>query len=108
MIMGCRANPFTYLKATLSAWRATDRPPAVERERLDAHDLRLFLAGIMHQSSGNAALAEDCFHKTLYLDGSHEDALLALSILSDQRGERDQADQYRRSALRAIARKESP
>jgi chemotaxis protein methyltransferase WspC len=67
-----------------------------------------FLAGIMHQSSGNAALAEDCFHKTLYLDGSHEDALLALSILSDQRGERDQADQYRRSALRAIARKESP
>lgn len=67
-----------------------------------------FLAGIMHQSSGNVTLAEDCFHKTLYLDGSHEDALLALSILSERRGERDQADQYRRSALRAIARKESP
>jgi chemotaxis protein methyltransferase WspC len=64
-----------------------------------------FIAGIMHQSSGSLELAEDCFHKTLYLDGAHDEALLALSLLAEQRGDRGQAEQYRRSALRVVERK---
>jgi chemotaxis protein methyltransferase WspC len=64
-----------------------------------------FIAGIMHQTSGNLTVAEDCFHKTLYLDGTHDEALLALSLLAEQRGDRGQAEQYRRSALRVVERK---
>ena len=64
-----------------------------------------FIAGIMHQTSGSLAVAEDCFHKTLYLDGTHDEALLALSLLAEQRGDRGQAEQYRRSALRVVERK---
>ena len=64
-----------------------------------------FIAGIMHQTSGNLTVAEDCFHKTLYLDGTHDEALLALSLLAEQRGDRGQADQYRLSALRVVERK---
>ncbi|MCY3014709.1 MAG: protein-glutamate O-methyltransferase CheR [Planctomycetota bacterium] len=65
-----------------------------------------FIAGIMHQTSGSLAIAEDCFHKTLYLDASHDEALLALSLLAEQRGDSGQASQYRRSALRVVERKE--
>lgn len=64
-----------------------------------------FIAGIVHQTSGNLTIAEDCFHKTLYLDGTHDEALLALSLLAEQRGDRGQAEQYRRSALRVVERK---
>jgi len=64
-----------------------------------------FIAGIMHQTSGSLTVAEDCFHKTLYLDGTHDEALLALSLLAEQRGDRGQAEQYRRSALRVVERK---
>ena len=64
-----------------------------------------FIAGIMHQTSGSLAIAEDCFHKTLYIDASHDEALLALSLLAEQRGDSGQAAQYRRSALRVVERK---
>jgi len=64
-----------------------------------------FIAGIMHQTSGSLAIAEDCFHKTLYVDASHDEALLALSLLAEQRGDAGQAAQYRRSALRVVERK---
>jgi len=64
-----------------------------------------FIAGIMHQTSGSLAIAEDCFQKTLYLDASHDEALLALSLLAEQRGDSGQAAQYRRSALRVVERK---
>ena len=64
-----------------------------------------FMAGMIHQTSGNLDGAEDCFHKTLYLDGTHEDALLALSLLAESRGQEEQAEQYRRSARRVVERK---
>ena len=63
------------------------------------------MAGMIHQTSGNLDGAEDCFHKTLYLDGTHEDALLALSLLAESRGQEEQAEQYRRSARRVVERK---
>ena len=67
-----------------------------------------FLMGILHQSAGDADRAEACFHKTLYLDPGHEEALLSLALLASQRGDRRMAETYRQSAARALARKASP
>jgi len=65
-----------------------------------------FLMGMLHQSAGDLERAEGCFHKTLYLDGGHEEALLALALVARQRGDLAMAEQYRQSAARALARKE--
>jgi chemotaxis protein methyltransferase WspC len=67
-----------------------------------------FLMGMLHQSAGDFDRAEGCFHKTLYLDASHEEALLALALLARQRGDMTMAEQYRQSAARAMSRKEEP
>jgi chemotaxis protein methyltransferase WspC len=64
-----------------------------------------FLEGIVHQSCGTMALAEECFHKTLSLDASHEEALLALSLVADHMGDADLAEQFRRSARRVHERR---
>ena len=66
-----------------------------------------FLMGILHQSVGDLDRAEGCFHKTLYLDGFHEEALLSLALLASQRGDTRMAEKYRLSAARAFARKAS-
>jgi len=66
-----------------------------------------FLMGILHQSAGDLDRAEGCFHKTLYLDGFHEEALLSLALLASQRGDTSMAEKYRLSAARAFARKAS-
>ncbi len=71
-------------------------PPAAEL---------FFLTGMLHQSLGRADLAEDCFHKTLYLDAAHEEALLALSLLATGRGDHRRAEQFRDSARRVLERK---
>jgi hypothetical protein len=60
---------------------------------------------MIHQTNGRLDLAEDCFHKTLYLDGAHADALLALSLLAENRGQPDHAEQYRQSARRVLERR---
>jgi chemotaxis protein methyltransferase WspC len=67
-----------------------------------------FLMGMLHQSLGDADRAEGCFHKTLYLDSAHEEALLALALLARQRGDDRMADTYRQSAARVLARKAAP
>lgn len=67
-----------------------------------------FLMGMLHQSAGDVDRAEGCFHKTLYLDARHEEALLALALLARQRGDMAMADQYRQSAARVMGRKEEP
>jgi chemotaxis protein methyltransferase WspC len=64
-----------------------------------------FLMGMLHQSLGDADRAEGCFHKTLYLDASHDEALLALALLARQRGDVRMAETYRQSAARVLARK---
>lgn len=66
-----------------------------------------FMMGMIHQTSGRHDRAEDCFHRALYLDAGHEEASLALSLLAEERGDRDLADKYRRSARRIIERKTS-
>jgi len=67
-----------------------------------------FLMGILHQSAGDPDRAEACFHKTLYLDAAHDEALLALALLAAHRGDTAMAEKYRQSAARALARKASP
>ena len=66
-----------------------------------------FLMGILHQSAGDPDRAEGCFHKTLYLDASHDEALLALALLAAQRGDAAMAEHYRQSAARILARQTS-
>ncbi|MFM8434764.1 MAG: CheR family methyltransferase [Planctomycetia bacterium] len=67
-----------------------------------------FLMGILHQSAGDPDRAEACFHKTLYLDATHDEALLALALLAAQRGDTVMADTYRQSAARILARQAAP
>lgn len=67
-----------------------------------------FMMGMLHQSAGDFDRAEGCFHKTLYLDATHDEALLALALLAAQRGDSAMADKYRQSAARILARKAAP
>jgi chemotaxis protein methyltransferase WspC len=67
-----------------------------------------FLMGMLHQSLGDGDRAEGCFHKTLYLEPAHEEALLALALLARQRGDLRMAETYRQSAARVVARKGTP
>jgi chemotaxis protein methyltransferase WspC len=55
-----------------------------------------FLMGMIRQAAGERAPAEDCFKKAVYLDPTHTDALLALALLAERRGDFGQAAGYRR------------
>lgn len=91
-----------------NAGRFAEALAACERSRphlAPAPEL-FFLMGMLHQSSGDLDRAEGCFHKTLYLDADHEEALLALALVARQRGDAAMAEKYRQSAARALARKE--
>jgi chemotaxis protein methyltransferase WspC len=78
------------------------------RERLGPSPELFFLMGMLHQSAGDLDRAEGCFHKTLYLDAGHDEALLALALLATQRGDTHMAETYRQSAARVLARKAMP
>jgi len=78
----------------------------------EAHQRRLgpaaelfFFMGMLHQSAGDLDRAEGCFHKTLYLEASHEEALLSLALLAAQRGDAPMAEKYRQSSARVLSRK---
>lgn len=64
-----------------------------------------YLMGVVHQAAGDPDRAEGCFHKTLYLDASHDEALLALALSAARRGDAAMAEHYRRSATRIHDRK---
>jgi chemotaxis protein methyltransferase WspC len=78
------------------------------RQRLTPAPELFFLMGMLHQATGDLDRAEGCFHKTLYLDASHDEALLALALLATRRGDVRMAETYRQSAARVLARKETP
>jgi len=78
------------------------------RQRLPPAPELFFLMGMLHQAAGDLDRAEGCFHKTLYLDAAHDEALLALALLAKRRGDERMAETYRQSAARVLARKESP
>jgi tetratricopeptide (TPR) repeat protein len=60
-----------------------------------------YLMGMICQAAGNRVRAEDCFHKTVYLDPMHDEALLALALLAERRGDHDVAMSFRRRAERS-------
>ncbi len=60
-----------------------------------------FLLGMICQAAGNRQRAEDAFHKTLYLDPEHDEALLALALLAERRGDVHAASGFRRRAERS-------
>jgi chemotaxis protein methyltransferase WspC len=62
-----------------------------------------YLMGMISQAAGDRQRAEDCFHKTLYLDPKHDEALLALALMADRRGDHTAAAGYRRRARRTMA-----
>ena len=41
-----------------------------------------YLMGMIRQAAGDRRRAEECFHKTIYLDPRHDEALLALALLA--------------------------
>ncbi len=59
-----------------------------------------YLMGMICQSAGDRRRAEECFHKTIYLDPRHAEALLALALSSERRGDREAAAGFRRRASR--------
>ena len=67
-----------------------------------------FLLGMIRQAGGRVDEAEGYFRKTIYLDPRHDEALFALSLIAQRRGDHQAAAGYRRRAERARTRKESP
>jgi chemotaxis protein methyltransferase WspC len=67
-----------------------------------------FLLGIVRQAGGRQAEAESLFRKTIYLEPAHDEALLALDLIAQRRGDHGAALGYRRRAERARSRKPPP
>jgi chemotaxis protein methyltransferase WspC len=61
-----------------------------------------YLMGMICQAAGNRQRAEDCFHKTVYLDPLHDEALLALALLAERRGDYAAAAGFHRRAERSV------
>ncbi len=62
-----------------------------------------YLMGMIYQAQGDRRQAEECFHKTVYLNANHDEALLALALLAERRGEHKAAGNFRRRAARIAA-----
>ncbi len=58
------------------------------------------LMGMICQASGDRGRAEECFRKAVYLDPHHDEALLALALLAEYRGDSLAAANFRRRAER--------
>ena len=59
-----------------------------------------YLMGMICQAAGDRRRAEDCFRKAVYLDPRHDEALLALALLAERRGDHEAAAGFRRRAER--------
>jgi chemotaxis protein methyltransferase WspC len=62
-----------------------------------------YLMGMICQAAGDRRRAEDCFQKTVYLDPTHDEALLALALLAERRGDQKAAVGFRRRAERTVS-----
>jgi chemotaxis protein methyltransferase WspC len=61
-----------------------------------------FLMGMICQAAGKGPRAEEYLHKALYLDPRHAEALLALALLAERRGDNNAAAGFRRRAERTV------
>ena len=62
-----------------------------------------YLMGMICQAAGDRRRAEECFQRTVYLDPTHDEALLALALLAERRGDQRAAVNFRRRAERTVA-----
>ena len=61
----------------------------------------IYLLGLVRQAEGERLEAERCFEKSVYLDPTHEEALLALARIAEGRGDVKSGENLRRRAARA-------
>jgi chemotaxis protein methyltransferase WspC len=54
-------------------------------------------------AAGDRGRAEDCFHKVVYIDPRHDEALLFLALIAERRGDIAAATRFRRRAERTVA-----
>ncbi len=64
-----------------------------------------FLMGVIYQSTGNRLQGEECFQKAVYLDPGYDEALLALALSAERRGDAAAAAGFRRRVERAMKRR---
>ena len=62
-----------------------------------------YLMGMICQAAGDRRRAEDCFHKTIYLDPGMTRRCWPWRYLAERRGDRDAAAGFRRRARRTAA-----
>jgi chemotaxis protein methyltransferase WspC len=73
-----------------------------EQLRESGPDARTFtMLGVIRQSQGDLAAAEDYFARAVYLEPAHYQALVHLALLVEQRGDAAAAANLRRRAARA-------
>jgi chemotaxis protein methyltransferase WspC len=68
------------------------------------HVQAYFLMGLIYQALKNDTQAEECFHKTIYLDPNHHEALYYLALINEERGEHNTAKQLRQRIQRIYQR----
>lgn len=70
--------------------------------RLEESSVRAhYLLGLISDAGGNPDEAEAFYHKTLYLEPKHYEALLQLALLAEKRGDLKAARRFRQRAQRA-------
>jgi chemotaxis protein methyltransferase WspC len=89
------ANKGLYIEATA----ACERDLQLRGPNASAYHL----LGMILELQGHSRQAEVCFHKAVYLDPNHDEALLALALLAERRGDRSAAGKFRRRAARIVA-----
>ena len=81
---------------------AIDAGERAVREGFASAEL-LSLVGTLHASASQLDRAEACYRKALFLEPTHEDALLHLALLLEKRGECALASKLRSRARRALS-----
>jgi chemotaxis protein methyltransferase WspC len=66
------------------------------------------LLGMILQATGRYTESEQALERAVYLEGDHEDALMALALLARKRGDRQSAERYTQRATRAHQRGSQP
>jgi len=97
-----------------AARRLADRGELTEAARVCAGLIKsnsldpnvYYLAGLIEQASNRLDSAEDLLSKAIYLDPTHYESLVQLTLLSEQKGQETKAAQYR-DRLRRLQPKSS-
>jgi chemotaxis protein methyltransferase WspC len=67
-----------------------------------AHPDIYYLLGLLYHTQSNEEEAKKCLHKAVYLNPSHVEALMCLALLYEGEGKREQAELFRKRAMKNI------